>query len=217
MIYSWSRIFRFFGDFFDAFKASAENFGADDANKQVWLQNIVFKGTFYVELRFPQEVEMDDDALLYFSTAGSMNGFNDAAADYLIDTNREWVEEDGYNILKIELKTHSPEESSEELTYSCLAEYSSELLETIEYYMENLTITLDSYTSAQYYTISLNCTADIEIMAESTTLAKINCDCEQIEGGENNYTGVTEDEDISATMAFKITSTSGGTTTDSNF
>lgn len=194
------------------------------------LLNLVpVTGQFVISVVYDSRMTMSDETVAYHTTTGSMNGFNEEAKRIFVDTKREIKDgavmadgtvkaTDGYKTLLITVDVKAPEgeyasalktgDYLNKLCYVDLAENADALLGDIEYTVDTVTVTkAEGETVPQYYTVSITMDGAINI---GNALSTIDFSTQQLENNANNYTGVEDWQDVSASMAIIKTSSGGG-------
>lgn len=207
-------------------EAANENIPAE---LQTALSVVPVTGQFVIGVVYDARMEMSDETINYHKTVGSMNGFNEEAKRIFKDTKREIKDgavmadgtvkaTDGYKTLLITVDVKAPEAAYasalktgdyvNKLCYADLAEHAEDLLGDISYTVDDVTVTKAANEDVpQYYTVSISMAGEIMIGAGLST---IEFSAKQLKDNEDDYKGVQEWQEISATMAIKKTSTGGG-------
>ena len=214
---------------FEAYMASAEAEVKKDSVMSLLLPTIPVTGSFTIETIYDDDMEIANKE--EFLKVGNMYGFNDTAKEIFVDTERTDVEDaehPGYRKFTVKVKVKAPTTKdlqgvehtgswANTLVYADLEKSYQTLLADINFTVPAITASKAAMDVTTYYTESINMYGGITIGA---ALSDINF--ETIQGnpgkeetvtraaGENRYNGTEDWQDISATMALAVRSSTGG-------
>ncbi len=212
-----------------AFAAYQEAAKTLPAGTETLLSLVPVSGQFVISVVYDARMTMSDEKIAYHTTTGSMNGFNEEAKRIFVDTKREIKDgavmadgtvkaTEGYKTLLITVDVKAPEgeyasalktgDYVNKLCYADLAEHADALLGDIEYTVDTVTVTKAKGEAVpQYYTVSISMDGAINI---GNALSTIDFSTQQLADNANNYTGVKDWQDVSASMVIRESQSGGG-------
>lgn len=201
---------------FEAYRSAAAEEVKQGSALGALLPTVPVKGNFTIDVIYDEDMQIADKDK--FLSVGAMEGFNDTAKEIFIDTaRRDDVDPDhpGYRKFSVDVKVKAPTTTelqgiahtgswADTLVYADLDKSYETLLADIYFELPSVTATTEVLNQDIYYTESIEMTGSITI---GNSLSTISFETKQLEDNANNYTGVTDWQKISATMAlFKQTS-----------
>lgn len=203
--------------------------GSDKANEVI---NAPVTGKIEYNIVYDAKMTFTDELLEYHMTAGLMNGFNEEAKRIFVDTSRELIEgkavladgtellNESYNTLKITLEMITPpqefsyqgkpEELNNQLVCGDLIENPDSLLADVSYLLDSITVTEESYTTTQNYTMSISMNGSYNVAIGDVVSTFDVCSIQKY-GCHDRYNQVEDWQYISATMRLGIRTTSTST------
>ncbi len=199
----------------DSYNTAMEKLEADlQMKEEPNSASVLYSITLY--LMYNNEIPLSEEMLLYHTTPGNMNGFNEEAKNIFVDTSRELLEEKAfdwvgmevnvkeYNTLKITLEAKNPL-TLKEITSNSVDGY----FDDISYCIDDMSVSKRIVAKRgsvhkETYTVSAYVQGEISISTDDT-VSEFYFTGEQLPECENDWRYSDETwQSISASMQIRV-------------